>query len=148
MAKARTRYKTLGRKMEGAAQLVLIADSAIARLLRLSGLKGSEVLVEVAVLDDPSVRRPARALGRERATLPLSDSHEAETQRFAKRVARRLDAERLKGSCGSVTIVAARHFLGVLRPALSKPTQQWISREIAKDLVHAEDAQILRTILA
>jgi protein required for attachment to host cells len=148
MAKVRTRYKTLGRKMEGAAQLVLIADSAIARLLRLTGPKSSEVLIEIAVLDDPSARSPMRAPGRERSTLPLNDSHETDTQRFAKRTARRLDVERRKGNCGGLIIVAARHFLGVLRPALSKPTQHWISREIAKDLVHANDAQILRTILA
>jgi protein required for attachment to host cells len=147
MAKARTRYKTLGRKMEGAAQLVLIADSAVARLLRLTGPKNSEVLVEVAVLDDPSVRHAVRMPAREHATLPQYDSHETETQRFAKRVARRLDVERRRGAYVGLTIVAARHFLGVLRPALSKPTQQWISRELAKDLVRADDAHILRTVL-
>ena len=168
MAKARTRYKTLGRKVEGTAQLVLIADSGTARLLRLSGSKNSEILVELAVLEEPSARRPARDLVSDRTGRVFDsgsrtgkgaptrsrhgaqsdfDPHTVETQRFAKRLARRLDLERRKGSFTGLTIVAARHFLGVLRPQLSKPTQLWTNREIGKDLVHADDAQILRAVL-
>lgn len=168
MAKAKTRYKTLGRQVEGAAQLVLIADSGAARLLRLSGSRTAQTLVEFALLEEPSVRRPSRDLVTDRTGRVFDsgsrtgsgprtrtrhgaqsdyDPHTVETQRFAKRLARRLDLERRKGTFTGLTIVAARHFLGVLRPLLSKPTQLWTSREIAKDLVHADDARILRTVL-
>jgi protein required for attachment to host cells len=71
-----------------------------------------------------------------------------ETERFAKRVARRLDAERRKRPIGGIIIIAAPHFLGVLRPQLSGPTRKAVTREVAKDLTRARDAQILRSALA
>ena len=73
------------------------------------------------------------------------DPHTAEYERFAKRIARRLDTERRNGDCHELVIIAAPHFLGMLRPQLSGPTQKIVVREVAKDLVRAKDAQLLRT---
>ena len=41
-------------------------------------------------------------------------------------------------------MISAKHFLGVLRTQLSAPTRKWITREVAKDLVRAADAQVVR----
>ena len=35
-------------------------------------------------------------------------------------------------------------FLGLLRPQLSKPTQKIVVRELAREMVRATDAQLLR----
>jgi protein required for attachment to host cells len=59
-------------------------------------------------------------------------------------VARRLDVERRRKRFDGLVLIAAKHFLGVLRPQLSAPTRQWLLREVAKDLVRATDAQVVR----
>jgi protein required for attachment to host cells len=66
-------------------------------------------------------------------------------ERFAKRIARRLDTERRNGDCQELVIIAAPHFLGMLRPQLSPSTRKIVVREVAKDLVRAKDAQLLRS---
>lgn len=162
VAKRSSRYtaSTVSR----AIRLLLVADSGTARILRLSGRVGSEKLVEVALLELPAAHllkqemvsdKTGRVFDRGRGGHgPRStarhgaasdfDPHAAEYERFAKRIARRLDTERRSGECHELVIIAAPHFLGVLRPQLSRPTQKIVVREVAKDLVRAGDAQLLR----
>jgi protein required for attachment to host cells len=168
MAKTRRRLAALIPQPTRPVQLVLVADSATARLLRASGGRQARTLVQLTELSEPAARQPARELvsdrtgrvfdsgsrsGRGPATRTRHgaqsdfDPHTQLTERFARRVARRLDAERRKQLYGGLTIIAARHFLGVLRPLLSRPTQAWVTQELDKDLVHATDAQILRNVL-
>lgn len=147
--------------------LILVADSSGARLLHIVGRHGSERLVEIATLEQPAARLPGRALVTDRTgrvfprggrgSGPQSrtrhgaqsdyDPHDEETARFARRLARRLDAERRSDAFSGLKLIAAKHFLGVLRAQLSAPTQRWVEREVAKDLLRAPDAQILREAL-
>jgi protein required for attachment to host cells len=152
-----------------ATQLVLVADNATARLLRLSGRPGTEKLVEIARMEQPEAHLPARALVSDRTGRVFDsggrtghgamtrsrhgaqsdfDPHTEGNERFARRVARRLDTERRGKGFDGLVVIAAKHFLGVLRSQLSNPTRAWVRREVAKDLVRATDAQILRAALA
>ena len=149
--------------------LIVVGDSAGVRLLRLSGRRGAHRLVEIATLEQPAAHLPGRALitdrtgrvfdsgGRTGRGAPTRsrhgaqsdyDPHVEETARFARRVARRLDVERRGGAYDGLVVIAAKHFLGVLRAQLSAPTQRWVTREIAKDLLRAKDERILREVLS
>jgi protein required for attachment to host cells len=169
MAKARKRIAAvIGNPGDKPTQRVLVADGGTARLLRVTGRKGAESLTELDRLELPSAHLFAREMvsdrtgrvfdsGSRTGSGPKSvarhgaasdfDPHAADSERFAKRIARRLDTERRNGVTGGIVIIAAPHFLGVLRPQLSGPTRKQVVREIAKDLVRATDAQILRSAL-
>jgi protein required for attachment to host cells len=165
MAIRNSRVSIHASRRTGPRQLVLVADSGTARLLQLAGARGAEKLVEIAVLEQPSARLPSRALVTDRTGRVFDsgartghgpktharhgaqsdyDPHVEETVRFARRVSRRLDVERRRNRFGGLVVISARRFLGVLRTQLSAPTRQWITREVAKDLVRAADAQVVR----
>jgi protein required for attachment to host cells len=152
-----------------AAQLVLVADNGTARLLRLSGRHGAEMLVEITRMEQPEAHLPGRALVSDRTGRVFDsggrtghgamthsrhgaqsdfDPHTEGNERFARRVSRRLDIERRGNSFEGLVVIAAKHFLGVLRSQMSNPTRAWVTREVGKDLVRAADAQILRAALA
>lgn len=145
--------------------LVLVADGGKARLLQLSGASGEEALVELAVMEQPTARMKSSELVTDRTGRVFDsgsrtgrgaktrsrhgaqsdyDPHVVDTERFARRIARRLDVERRRNRFPGLAIIAGKSFLGVLRSQLSAPTRAWTTREVAKDLVQATDAQILR----
>lgn len=145
-------------------QLVLVADAGTARMLRVSGPAGKEALTPIAQLDLPAAHLNGREMvtdrdGRlsdrarngngprtaARHGANNTDPHAVEYSRFAKRISRRLDTERRNGGFEELIIIAAPQFLGLLRPELSGPTRKRAVKEIAKDLVRASDAQILRS---
>ena len=144
---------------------ILIADSGRARLLRVDGASRKRLLVEVAALDCPSARklpqdllsdRTGRVFARGGRGTPGptsavsagadndSDPRIVQAERFAARISRRLDLERRRRSFDALTIIAAPRFLGRLRAQLSSPTRAVVQRELARDLLRAGDAQILR----
>ena len=148
-------------------QLVLVADAGTARMLRVSGPAGKESLTPIAQLDLPAAHLNGRELvtdqdgrlsernrsgnGPRSASRHGSnnlDPHAVEYARFAKRISRRLETERRNGKFEELIIIAAPQFLGLLRPELSGPTRKRAVKEIAKDLVRASDAQILRSARA
>lgn len=148
-------------------QLVLVADSGTARMLRVSGPAGKESLTPIAQLELPAAHlngremvtdRDGRLFDRARGGngprtaarhgASNTDPHSVEYSRFAKRISRRLDTERRNGRYEELIIIAAPQFLGLLRPELSGPTRKRAVKEIAKDLVRASDAQILRSARA
>jgi protein required for attachment to host cells len=145
---------------------VLVADSGKARLLRVDGAPRKRLLAEVAALDSPPARRLPQELvsdrtGRVFARARLgrqgpkgvvsagadneSDPRIVAADRFAARVSRRIDVERRRLAMDGLVIIAAPRFLGRLRAQLSSPTRAIVQRELARDLVRANDAQILRT---
>lgn len=165
MAKAKKSISRLrGTPVARPIRLLLVADSGTARILRVTGRSGSEKLTEVAHLELPAAHllkqemvsdKTGRVFDRSRGGQgPRStarhgagsdfDPHTAEYERFAKRISRRLDTERRNGDCQELVIIAAPRFLGVLRPKLSRPTQQIVVLEVTKDLVRAGDAQLLK----
>ena len=133
--------------------------------MRVSGPFDDEKLVEVATLELPAAHlkrqelvsdKTGRVFDRARGgsgprgtarhgAASDFDPREAEYERFAKRIARRLDTERRNGAFQELVLIAAPHFMGLLRPELSGPTQKAVVKEVAKDLVRASDSQLLRT---
>lgn len=146
-------------------QLVLVAASGNARMLRVSRRDGNESLTEVAQMQLPAAHLAAREMVTDRTgrlfarsrggngprsaarhgAASDTDPHTVEYSRFAKSISRRLDNERRKGGFDELVIIAAPEFLGLLRPHLSSPTRERTVREVSKDLVRASDAQILRS---
>ncbi|HUG73711.1 MAG TPA: host attachment protein [Steroidobacteraceae bacterium] len=153
---------------------IVVADGGSARILLASrkaaaaaaGGRGTIVLEQVASLDNPAAHLPARALVTDRTGRvfdsgsrsgrgPKSrarhgaqsdyDPHDVEVQRFAKRLVRLLNAERVHLHIEEMIVIAAPRFLGVLRPQLPAPIRKLVKREIDRDLVHADDRLISRT---
>lgn len=151
---------------------ILTADSARARLfrveLRARGAPRKRELMEVVALESPSARKLPRELISDRSPRVFArarhgrqgpagaagasiggefDPRVAEAERFAARIGRRLDLERRRLDMDSLVIIAAPRFLGRLRARLSAPTRAIVQRELARDLVRATDAMILRAAL-
>lgn len=165
MAKAKKTIKRLaGLPPVRPIRLLLVADSGTARLLRISGTSASQKLTEMAHLELPEAHlksqemvsdKTGRVFDRARGGQgPRStarhgaasdfDPHTVAYERFAKLVARLLDVQRRGSSASELIIVAPPRFLGLLRAQLSKPTQKIVVRELAREMVRASDAQLLR----
>jgi protein required for attachment to host cells len=145
-------------------RLLLVADSGTARLLRVTGTLASQKLTEIALLELPAAHlknlemlsdKTGRVFDRARGGQgPRStarhgaasdfDPHTVAYERFAKLVAQLLDVKRRGSSASELVIIAPPRFLGLLRPQLSKPTQKIVVRELAREMVRATDAQLLR----
>ncbi len=145
--------------------VILVADSGSARLLRVDGAVRKRLLVEVARLECPPARRLPQELVSDRtgclfaragrgASGPASrsragadndsDPRIVPIDRFAVSIARRLDVERRRKNLEALIVIAAPRFLGRLRARLSAPTRALVQRELARDLLRASDAQLLR----
>lgn len=150
-------------------QGILVADGGKARLFGIASSTGRKSLKEEATLERESAHSPGRALvtdrtgrvfdsgGRTGSGPPTRSRHGAESDydphaievlRFAKRISRRIDLERRAGRIGELIVIAEPRFLGVLRQQWSGPTQKIVGREVAKDLVRASDAQILKLAMS
>lgn len=147
-------------------RLMLVADSGSARLLRITGASGSQKLTELALLELPAAHlkrqemvsdKTGRVFDRGRGGQGPSstarhgaasdfDPHTAAYERFAKLVSRLLDVQRRGSKACELSIIAPPRFLGLLRPQLSKPTQKIVVRELAREMVRASDAQLLRIV--
>jgi protein required for attachment to host cells len=144
---------------------ILVADSGTARLLRVDGAARKRLLVEVGKLDCPPARKLPQELVSDRTGRVFarggrgtpgptsgisagadndSDPRIVQIDRFAARIGRRLDLERRSGSMSALVVIAAPRFLGRLRARLSRPTRAIVQRELARDLLRASDAQVLR----
>lgn len=73
-----------------------------------------------------------------------TERHDVEL--FAKAVAQRIEADRIKNNFDKLLLIAPPKMLGLLRQSLSTPTRALVAGEVSKDLKrHGEDA-ILREI--
>lgn len=68
------------------------------------------------------------------------------TLRFARRIARRLAAERRNGDFDSLVLMGPPRFVGTLRNALDGPTQQMIAEVVSKELTDAPPEVIRRQL--
>jgi protein required for attachment to host cells len=59
-------------------------------------------------------------------------------------LSRRLDVERRRLRINEFVLLVAPRVLGMLRPQLSRPTRELVSREVTRDLTHATDTRILK----
>lgn len=140
------------------------AAGAAARTAAAAG-RGTITLDEIVRLENPVAHLPARALVSDRTgrvfessgrggSGPVThtrhgaqsdyDPHIVATRRFAKKIAQRLQTELRRGRVEELVLIAAPKFLGELRGQLAAPVQKLVTREVARDLVRAGDAHIVR----
>jgi protein required for attachment to host cells len=137
---------------------ILVADQAEAVFYDLPSLEA--VPHEVLRVSDPAAHlhdrdlvsdRPGRAYesvgGARHAIEREADPRQRAAERFAKRIARRLDETRRKGEFEQLIVIAGPPFLGMLRAAMSRPTRGLVAHEIRKDLVHGP-VEVLREHLS
>lgn len=127
---------------------IVVADQAQAIFYDSTSLRAAPR--EVARISDPAARlhdrdlvsdRPGRSyesVGGARHAIEREDGpRHRESVRFARRIARRLDAARRKDEFEQLIVVAGPPFLGLVREELSRPTRARVVHEIRKDLVHS-----------
>ncbi|WP_299392954.1 host attachment protein [Pelagibius sp.] len=132
---------------------IVVADGARARILENDGPgKGLFPLPEE---ERHHSHRPTREINADRpgrthdrlgpgrhAMEPPSDAHRQEKQRFAAKLAERLNAAAAARSYDRLVLVAPAKTLGDLRRALSKETAAKVHAELAKDLTPLADAEL------
>lgn len=135
---------------------VVVADAAGARIFR-ADPSGRRLELECE-LAHPEGRakpselvadRPGRSLdssrtGARHAMEPDTDPARAELQRFARRIAQELDANR--SAFDALILVAGPRLLGLLRAELTEPLRQRTRAEVAKDLAHADPSRLLEEL--
>lgn len=141
-----------------AAQYVLVADAARARLL---SAKGGQNLQEIAAFEHPESRLQNReiqsdAYGRRNQSQPgggpsnttteQTDPHRVEAEKFARQLADSLRDARLRGDFEELVIVAPPKFLGMLREALDTPTSRLLGTSVAKDFTHVPTHELEETL--
>jgi protein required for attachment to host cells len=132
---------------------VVVADEAKARIL--SSSNSTEPLLELKMLSSPEAHlleqdlvsdksgRSFDSAGRGRHSMEeKSEYKEHYAINFAKDINNYLEKHRQLKSYSKLIIVAAPHFLGVLRKELSKGIVNSISLEIDKDLTMLESQKI------
>lgn len=138
---------------------ILVADEAIARILE-KPRKGSE-LKPVEELTDPDAharegdmhngphgrRAGAGGGGNPQATVSAGDSERHQHAKlFATRIAQRLLERRREQRFDDIHIVAAPRLLGYLRQALHAEVSNAIVSTLDKDLVHENNADLMRRL--
>ena len=131
---------------------ILVADAARARLFRVERPRGE--LIEEADFVHPEERLPEHELGADepgRVRGPGGKQHswgpdeglrEREAGVFATELARHLRAAREQGRFRRLYLVAAPHFLGVLRQELDEHTRALVVDSFDKDLVRHTERDI------
>ncbi len=151
---------------------VLVADEAIARIVALQGAgKAAEPVEELtdaaAHADADDLRRdaqgrraggaptpgPTGSLAAQRGSSTATASagegpQHIEAEKFARRVAERLEERLREGRFDELQIIAAPRFLGLLRKALSQAVLSTVTRQIDKDLIHVSNDELPRRLEA
>jgi protein required for attachment to host cells len=142
---------------------LLVADSGVARLLRVVGPHKHRTIEQEELFERPSARLHARDLttdlggrvfessGRagtgathtRHGTASDYDPHAVEIERFVVHIAQHLESRHRAGALSNLVLIAAPHFLGVMRARLPADVQRLISREISGDYVRAHQEQLL-----
>lgn len=145
---------------------VLVADSGMARLMRLTGPHRHRSLEQEELFERPSAHLPAHELttdisGRvfessgRGGSVPTRtrhgaasdyDPHKVEIERYVARIAEHLEARHRAGQLSNLTLVAEPHLLGVLRARLPDEIQRLVTGQISGDYVRADPSLVLRVI--
>ena len=139
-------------------QWILLANASHARLL--SRDSATDPLVPLATLEHPESRLKASQLADDRpgheATdnssggnryEPRSDVRRKEHQRFAREIARRLEAGLAAGEFNALWLFASSPFLGELKAQLSDAVNQRVQLALDSDLTALGLAEIERRLL-
>ncbi len=138
--------------------IVVVADADQARFLRVSGPPHARHIEEMPPIERPAAsgalaeqHRTARSsAGRvqhvdsmPRVTASDFDPSASAEVRFAKSLAHQIDVFQQAGGIDDFTLLAAPHFLGLLRKHLADGTRKIVRLEISGDYVHSD----LKTIM-
>ena len=133
---------------------ILVADSARARLY-LRGRRWDQ-LDQLEEIEHPEGRAHEGDLvsdqgasviqrggqGQRRSSQPEVSATEHEAQVFAHELAGRLRKGRVEHEVDSLVLVAAPHFLGLLRTTLDDQTRKCVLHEIDKDLTQYDTEKV------
>lgn len=130
----------------------LVADASRGRIFEAEGPNAP--LHETITLTHPASRQHEGDLISDRPGHVMSSAggghnfggdketkHE-EAEHFAREICQRLEQGHNEDSFHKLYVVAAPHFLGLLRQHMAKPVQQLIAAEIDKDIVTADAAEV------
>jgi protein required for attachment to host cells len=145
---------------------LLVADSGVARLMRVMGPRGHRVIEEFETLVRATAHLPARALTTDRTGRVFEsagrggriatrvrhgaasdyDPHAVEIERFIAHIVQRLQSLQRTGDLQALTLLAAPRFLGLMRRKLPASVRRTIVRQRTGDFVHANVRRILQVI--
>lgn len=136
---------------------IVVADQAEAVFYEAASLRAKPI--EIARIENPEGHMNERELGADRpgrshsrfggARYSLGRSSTARresAERFARRIARRLDRARRSEEFADLIVVAGPVFLGIVRESLPALTRARVVHEVRKDLV-GKPIETLRTHL-
>jgi protein required for attachment to host cells len=138
---------------------ILVADGARARIIECLGTGKGIQIADTNRIEEP--HPPSHELGRDRparvhdsvgpgrhAVEPKVDPHRQMEAEFADHLANVLSQRLAAGDYDSLLIIAAPETLGDLRKALDEPVRAKVAAEIAKDLTHAANIDVVRQLQA
>lgn len=131
---------------------IVVADSSRARFFSVASR--AEPLNEVHCMAHVESRSHAHDDFGDQANLSqgghAQDAHTNQKQHeaavFARQIAVFLEQGRVRRDFNNLILVAAPHFLGVLRHSLNSHVYDYISNELDKNLVMASEAEIRRQV--
>lgn len=144
----------------------LVADSGLARLMRVTGPLRHRVMDQVETFERPSAHLAAHELTTDRTGRVFEssgrggtnathtrhgvasdyDPHTVEIEHFVKRIVQRLEALHRAGELNAWVLIAEPRLLGVLRAHLPSDLHKLIVHEISGDYVRADHERILGLI--
>lgn len=137
---------------------IVVADAGRARILS-PAENGSMALDERGHLDNNEARQEEHEVLSDRSghvsqgpggighTFESRVSHgEHVAETFAKKLCARLDKARTTGQISKIYLLAAPHFLGLMRKNLDKDTHRLVAGEFATDLTQHSAADIRRVL--
>lgn len=132
---------------------IVVANQQLARIYARARKFGD--LVEVKRLENAAGQKSARDLVSDRpgrafesagpgrhAMEPPTDPKDQEADRFAREIAREVEAGRTHDQFGGIVLVAGPAFLGRLRHTLSDAARKMVEREVDKNFQHFDAAEI------
>lgn len=144
----------------------LVADSGLARLMRVTGPHHHRVMDQIETFERPSAHLPAHALTTDRTGRVFEssgragtnathtrhgaasdyDPHTVEIEHFVNRIAQRLEVLHRAGQMNAWVLIAEPKLLGVLRTHLPADLVKLIVHEVSGDYVRSDHDRILKLI--
>lgn len=145
---------------------VLVADSGVARLMRITGPRRNRAIEEIETLVRATAHLPGRELVSDRTGRVFEsagrggrnatnvrhgvasdyDPHAIEIERFVLRIMGRLRTLQNAGTLQTLTLLAAPRFLGLMRRRLPAGVRRTIVQQRTGDFVHSTPRRILQVI--
>ena len=135
---------------------LVVANASAARFYN---VKNMDELTEINTLIHPASRLPEQELvsskpgrtfestgQRRHAMEPKTSQKKTEFEQFAKTISEHLETSLKKDAFSRLYIAAGPSFLGTLRKTFHPQILELITKEISKDLVHAEPKQLLEEL--